>query len=117
MAVACLALVALTACAGALSDADPYTLVPDPGPCEGAFPRYYYDPTTRMCREFIWGGCRGVVPFETLEDCIAGAPVVDEDADKDAQVAPKANESPAEQVLSSDPEEAVKVTNDNVDLS
>ena len=41
-------------------------LIPDPGPCEGYFPRYYYDQDTGKCKEFIWGGCGGVVPFETM---------------------------------------------------
>ncbi len=44
-------------------------LLPDVGPCDGAFPRFYYDPVNSECRQFIWGGCEGVVPFETWEDC------------------------------------------------
>ena len=44
-------------------------LVPDPGPCEAAFPKYYYDSETGKCEEFLWGGCDGVVPFHTMEDC------------------------------------------------
>jgi hypothetical protein len=44
-------------------------LVPDPGLCKAYFPRYYYDQAEGKCREFIWGGCGGVVPFETLEAC------------------------------------------------
>jgi len=43
----------------------------DPGPCRGAFTRYYYDRKTEKCASFIYGGCQGVVPFETLEDCQA----------------------------------------------
>lgn len=46
-------------------------LVPDAGPCEAAFTRYYYDAGTGECKEFIWGGCGGTVPFETLEECEA----------------------------------------------
>lgn len=41
----------------------------DPGPCKGAFNRYYFDQKTGKCMEFIYGGCQGAVPFETLEDC------------------------------------------------
>ncbi|MBR9920611.1 MAG: hypothetical protein GYB31_07205 [Bacteroidetes bacterium] len=44
-------------------------LDPDPGPCRGAFQRYYYDREEGICKKFIYGGCQGVVPFETLEEC------------------------------------------------
>jgi hypothetical protein len=44
-------------------------LIPDPGNCRGAFPRFYYDQEEGQCKQFIWGGCGGVVPFETLADC------------------------------------------------
>ena len=37
-----------------------------------AFPRYYYDSDAGQCKEFIWGGCGGVVPFETMADCKEG---------------------------------------------
>lgn len=43
----------------------------DPGPCRGAFTRYYYDRAKGKCQSFIYGGCEGVVPFETLEECQA----------------------------------------------
>lgn len=45
-------------------------LVADPGNCEAYIPRYYYDQDSSKCKEFIWGGCDGVVPFETLEECM-----------------------------------------------
>lgn len=41
-------------------------LEPDLGPCEAAMPRYYFD---GGCKQFFWGGCQGVVPFETFESC------------------------------------------------
>jgi hypothetical protein len=44
---------------------------PETGPCEAYIPRYYYDPIEKKCKEFIWGGCEGVVPFETLAECEA----------------------------------------------
>ena len=44
-------------------------LVPDPGLCQAAFPRYYYNSETDKCTQFLWGGCEGVVPFKTLEEC------------------------------------------------
>ncbi|MBK1631074.1 hypothetical protein CKO31_10040 [Thiohalocapsa halophila] len=43
---------------------------PDPGPCRAAKPAYYYDYKTDSCKRFLWGGCRGNVPFETLEQCL-----------------------------------------------
>lgn len=42
---------------------------PEAGPCKAAFERYYYNPETKKCESFIWGGCQGKVPFETLEEC------------------------------------------------
>ncbi|MEL6638020.1 MAG: BPTI/Kunitz domain-containing protein [Bacteroidota bacterium] len=42
---------------------------PNSGPCQAAMPRYYFDVEAGMCKEFIWGGCKGNVPFETLEAC------------------------------------------------
>ena len=47
----------------------PCDLEPDSGLCNAAFPRYYFDKEAQECREFIWGGCNGTVPFETMEDC------------------------------------------------
>lgn len=44
-------------------------LEPDPGFCKAYFPKYYYDPDKKKCEEFIWGGCDGVVPFDTIEEC------------------------------------------------
>lgn len=44
-------------------------LVPDPGDCDAAFERYYYDPAARRCAPFTWGGCDGVVPFNALTEC------------------------------------------------
>lgn len=48
---------------------DPCMLVPDPGQCDAAFPRWYFDPATQRCTEFTWGGCDGVVPFEDATTC------------------------------------------------
>ena len=45
-------------------------LEPDSGPCEAAFTKYYYDSSEDKCKEFIYGGCQGTVPFNTLEECI-----------------------------------------------
>ena len=29
------------------------------GPCDGAFPRYAYNPKTEQCEKFSFGGCQG----------------------------------------------------------
>jgi hypothetical protein len=46
-------------------------LSPEAGPCYAYIKRYYYDRDEKRCKEFIYGGCQGVVPFETLEACKA----------------------------------------------
>lgn len=56
---------------GLLAQADPCTLIPDPGPCEAAIPAWYFDGDFGVCTQFTWGGCGGTVPFSTLEDCVA----------------------------------------------
>ena len=43
--------------------------MPDPGMCFAAISIYYFDQNTGQCEESIWGGCDGLVPFWTLEDC------------------------------------------------
>lgn len=51
--------------------ADPRcTMVPDKGPCKAIFWKYAYDPKTNQCKEFMYGGCEGAVPFETKEECV-----------------------------------------------
>ncbi len=45
------------------------SLEPVTGPCFANIKRYYYDANEQKCKEFVWGGCDGVVPFETLEAC------------------------------------------------
>lgn len=41
----------------------------DPGPCKGLFEKFYYDAEKNRCAVFFYGGCQGVVPFDTLEEC------------------------------------------------
>jgi hypothetical protein len=48
---------------------DSCELKPDVGMCKGNITRYYFDETSNSCQEFIWGGCGGVVPFDTLSRC------------------------------------------------
>jgi hypothetical protein len=43
--------------------------VPKSGKCRAAMKRYYYDVQSGTCQTFIWGGCEGVVPFETMQEC------------------------------------------------
>lgn len=45
-------------------------LPPDPGPCDGACERWYFDVEAGGCRTFIWGCCGGNANnFETREAC------------------------------------------------
>ena len=44
-------------------------MVPDPGTCKAMIPKYYFDKKEGKCKEFSWGGCLGVVPFQTLDEC------------------------------------------------
>jgi hypothetical protein len=45
------------------------SLEPETGPCKALFIQYYYNSTEGVCKEFKWGGCEGVVPFKTLDEC------------------------------------------------
>ena len=47
----------------------PCDLEPDPGPCFAAIQAYYFNQDSQSCAEFTYGGCGGVVPFWTLEEC------------------------------------------------
>jgi hypothetical protein len=44
-------------------------LKPEKGPCKAIFDKYYFDAGTNTCKSFFYGGCDGVVPFETQEEC------------------------------------------------
>lgn len=50
-------------------DGERCLLQPDPGPCKGLFWKYYFKQKTKKCEKFAWGGCDGVVPFETQQEC------------------------------------------------
>lgn len=52
---------------------DACTLSPDPGMCFAAIQMYYFNQETQQCEDFTWGGCGGVVPFESLSECEAAA--------------------------------------------
>jgi len=42
---------------------------PEPGRCRGNKTGYFYDYRHDRCRSFHYGGCRGLLPFKTLEAC------------------------------------------------
>jgi len=44
-------------------------LKPDPGTCKALFFAAYYNLTTKTCAEFVYGGCGGEVPFDTVQAC------------------------------------------------
>lgn len=48
----------------------PCRLEPDAGDCRAAMPKFYYNPKSGRCEQFTWGGCGGVVPFQTLQECL-----------------------------------------------
>jgi len=39
------------------------------GGCLALIYKYEYNPITRKCEKFMWGGCGGSVPFEDIETC------------------------------------------------
>lgn len=44
-------------------------LKPEGGPCQALFWKYYFNKKTKTCKKFAYGGCNGVVPFDTKEEC------------------------------------------------
>ena len=44
-------------------------LKPESGHCRAAIERYWFDSQSGTCKAFVWGGCGGTVPFETMQDC------------------------------------------------
>jgi hypothetical protein len=68
LSVILLAMAGLVGCAhGDLPDA--CYAKPASGDCKAAHKRFYFDSDGGRCKAFIWGGCGGNVPFETLEQC------------------------------------------------
>ncbi|QLG45824.1 BPTI/Kunitz domain-containing protein [Costertonia aggregata] len=68
-----LILVCSTVCFISCSDNDDNGrcgLEPQVGNCDAAIPKFYFDKEEQKCKEFTWGGCGGVVPFDTLEECL-----------------------------------------------
>jgi hypothetical protein len=69
--VAVLAVLFPTGCSDESGPTDACDLAPDPGPCEAYIPKYFYDAATGECADFVWGGCDGTVPFDSLGACEA----------------------------------------------
>ena len=42
---------------------------PDVGLCKASIEKYYFDWESDSCKSFIWGGCGGKVPFDTMGLC------------------------------------------------
>lgn len=52
--------------------ADPCMQVPvNDGMCDAAIPAWAFDPETGECYMWAYNGCDGVVPFDSLESCLA----------------------------------------------
>lgn len=47
----------------------PCDLEPKDGNCKALFYRGYYNKLTKKCMSFLYGGCGGTVPFESVEAC------------------------------------------------
>ena len=63
-------LLTLSSCRKDCSSVNPSCdLERESGPCEALFIKYYYDKDDKKCKSFEWGGCDGVVPFDTMEEC------------------------------------------------
>lgn len=43
---------------------------PSSGSCRASLTRYYFDQGSHECKPFIWGGCGGKVPFNSLDECM-----------------------------------------------
>jgi hypothetical protein len=61
--------ITMSACEENCQESDRCALKPEVGNCKAAINKYYFDQSTGKCMVFSWGGCNGVVPFETLEEC------------------------------------------------
>ena len=46
------------------------SLKPDPGPCDAAITRFFYNSASGQCEKFVYGGCQGNANnFKSLEEC------------------------------------------------
>ena len=48
------------------------SLAQETGPCRGAFPKFYYESSSKSCKSFTYGGCDGNGNrFDTVAECMA----------------------------------------------
>jgi hypothetical protein len=67
----------LADCEATCPPTDPCLLRPDPGPCDAAIARWYFDSGTGRCQMFIYGGCEGNANnFATRHECEGVCPPV-----------------------------------------
>ncbi|MFZ5724126.1 MAG: BPTI/Kunitz domain-containing protein [Pseudomonadota bacterium] len=85
----------LPACAAGPSLPEACSVLPESGRCRAAITRWWFDERAGTCKAFIWGGCGGSVPFETLESCHAqcmpGRPLPPDALARPVQVVPPAD--------------------------
>ncbi|WMJ74611.1 BPTI/Kunitz-type proteinase inhibitor domain-containing protein [Cytophagaceae bacterium ABcell3] len=62
-------LLSITSCEKDCIQNDKCNLKGETGPCFGNHPGYYFDKERGECVEFLWGGCQGVRPFKSMEEC------------------------------------------------
>ncbi|XP_024078433.1 chelonianin, partial [Terrapene carolina triunguis] len=61
----------LQAVAGQGDKRDICRLPPEKGPCKGKMPRFFYNPASKTCESFIYGGCQGNKNnFKTKAECV-----------------------------------------------
>ena len=44
-------------------------LEPEIGSCKAAIEKFYFNSESNSCQSFTWGGCNGIVPFDTPNQC------------------------------------------------
>jgi hypothetical protein len=86
------------------------SLKPETGPCKAFFKKYYYDTGSKTCKSFIWGGCGGVVPFDTVEDCNKTC-LAAQDGQKKSDIAPNIDQMEWKGSTSAQKDEFISVIN------
>lgn len=82
------------------------------GPCQGTFPRWFYDALAGECKHFVYGGCRGnhnnfLQKSDCVSECIQRSPPVKEiappPASKHTETVPISESKQENEVLVSKP--------------